>query len=117
MDFGEGVEDGAGRFLELNRTADFERAGQDLLGALQIPELDKDLAERRERDGETMARAERLVQRHASLREGKRLIMLMPEQRDVGLVVNDAGKNIVGLDRDGETLTLAKRGRRLITTA
>ena len=53
------VEHRAGRLVELNRAADFERAREDLLGALEIAELHEDLAERRERDGEAVSRAER----------------------------------------------------------
>ena len=69
MNLRQGVEDGAGRLLELDRAAHFERAREDLLGALEIAKLHEDLSERRQRDGEAMTRAERLMQRDAALRE------------------------------------------------
>src|SRR5205814_4875152 len=52
----ERVEDGAGRLVKLNRAADLERAVQRVLGAAEIAEAHADLPERRERDGEAVAR-------------------------------------------------------------
>ena len=109
MNLRERVEHGAGRLVELDRAADFERAREDLLRALQIAKLHEDLAERRERDGEAVSRAERLVERHAALGERQRLFVLMAHQRDVRLVVHDAREHVVGLDRRRQAFTLAKR--------
>jgi hypothetical protein len=106
VDLGERIEDGAGRLLELHRAADFQRAGQDLFRALQVPELHQDLAERRERDGQAVTRAERLVQRDAALRERQRLLVLVAHERHVGLVVDDAGEDVVGVDGHREPLAL-----------
>ncbi len=93
--------------MELNRAADFERASEDLLGAFEVAKLHVDLAERRECDRETVTWAQRLVQRHAALRKGERLIMSVTHQRDVRLVMDDAGKHVVGGNRHRETFTLA----------
>ena len=80
----------------------FERAGEDLLGALEIAELHEDLSERGQCDREAVTRSERLMQRDAALGEGERLIVAMPHQRHVRLVVHDAREHIVGWDRHGE---------------
>ena len=116
MNLRQRVEHGAGRLVELNRAAHFERAREDLLGALEVAELHEDLSERGERDGEAVARAERLVQRDAALGQRQRLIVTMAHQRDVRLVVHDAGEHVVGLDRHRQPLALAQRRRSASST-
>jgi len=73
----ERIEDGAGRFVELNGTSYIERAMQRVFGADQIAEPDADLSERRERDGESVARSVGFVQRDAALGERQRLLVTM----------------------------------------
>ena len=55
VDLRQRVEDRAGRLVELNRTADLERAREDLLGAFEIAKLHVDLSERGQRDGQSVA--------------------------------------------------------------
>ena len=72
-------------------------------------ELHEDLAERCQRDSEAVSRAERLVQRDASLGKCQRLFVLVPHQRDVRLIVDDAREHIIGLNCAREALTLTQR--------
>ena len=116
VDLRQRVEDRAGRLLELHRAADFQRAGQDLFRALQVPELYQDLAERGEGDGETVVRAQRLVQRDAALGERQRLIGMVAHELHVGLIVDDACEHIVGLDGNGQPLALSERACRLVAS-
>ena len=117
MNLRERVEHGAGRLVELDRAAHLERAREDLLGALEIAKLHEDLAERRQRDGEAVAGAERLMQRDAALGERERLIVPMPHQRDVRLVVHDAGEHVVGVNGHREPFALPQRGRGFVVAA
>ncbi len=57
-----------------------------------------------------MPGAERFVQRDAAFRQRECLVVVVADQRDVGLVVHDAGEDIVGLDRGREPLALAQGG-------
>src|SRR5688572_3202940 len=117
MNLRERVEHRAGRLMELNRTANLEGACEDLFGALEIAKLHVDLTERGERDREAVTRAERLVQRDAAFRERERLIVAMTHQRDVRLVVHNAGEHVVGGNGHRETFTLPETCRRLIDAA
>jgi hypothetical protein len=112
MNLREGVEDGAGRLVKLDRAANFERAGENPFGTLQFAELHEDLPQCCERHGQPVSRAECLVQRHASFGECKRLFVMVTHQRDVRLVVHDAREHVIGLNRHCEALTLRRRGRR-----
>ena len=89
--------------------AHVERAIQDLLGAFQIAQLHEDLAERRQRDGQAMSGAERLVQAHAAFGKRQRVIVAMPHQHDVRLVVHDSREHVVRGNRHGEAFALTKR--------
>ena len=111
------VEDRAGRLVELNRAAHFERAREDLLGAFEIAKLHVDLSERGQRDGQAVPRPERLVQRDAALGERQRLIVAMAHQRHVRLVVNDAREDVVGGDGHRQTLGLSQSGRGFVHTS
>ncbi len=110
----KGVEDRAGRLVELDRAPHLEASRQDVFGALEVAELDEDLAERGERHRKAMARGQRLVQRDASLGKRERLLVLMPHQRDVRLVVHDAREHVVTLDGHGEAFTLRQRRGRFL---
>ena len=109
MNLRERVEDGARGFMKLDGTADFQRAREDAFRTLELPKLHEDLAERRECDGQAVTRAERLVQRHASLGKRQRLIVLVAHQRHVRLVVDDAREHVIGLNGHREALTLTQR--------
>ena len=104
----------AGRLLELHRAADFQRAGQDLFRAIQVPELHQDLAERGEGDGETVTRAQRLVKRDAALGERQRLVVMVAHERHVGLIVDDAGEHVVCLYGHRQPFALPERACRLV---
>ena len=117
MNLRERVEHRARRLVELDGAPDFERASEDLLGAFEVAELNEDLAERRECDGEAVTRSERLMQRDAALGERERLIVAMLHQRHVRLVVHDPREHVVGGNRHGETLALAQCGDRFVAAA
>jgi len=55
LDLCQRVENGAGRFVKLNRAAHLECAVQRVGGARQVAEAHADLADRRERHGEPVA--------------------------------------------------------------
>jgi hypothetical protein len=114
MNLRERVEDGAGRFVELNRAAHFECPVQRVLGADQIARRYADLAERGERDRETVAGPVRFVQRHAPLRQRERLLVTMLKQHHVGLVAADGREDVVRLHQRGEALRLPQRRHRLV---
>ena len=57
------------------------------------------------------------MQRDAALRERERLIMSMAHQRDVRLVVDDAGEHVVGGNGHRETFTLAQTRGRFVNAA
>jgi hypothetical protein len=111
------IEHRAGGFVELDRAANLERAVQRVFGAGQVAEADANLAERRQRDGETVARAVRFVQRHAALGERQRLLVAMLQHRHVGLVAADGREHIVGVHQRREALGLAERRHCLVVTA
>jgi hypothetical protein len=117
VDLRKRVEDGAGGLAKLNGTAQVERAREDLLGPLEIAELHEDLAKRRQRDRQSVPRTERLVNGDAALGKRERLIVMMAEERDVRLIVDDAGEHIVGLNGHREPLALSKGGRRFVAPA
>ena len=114
MNLRERVEDGAGRFVELNRAAHFERAVQRVLGADEIAQAHADLAERGERHREAVAGPVRFVQRHAPLRQRERLLVTMLKHHHVGLVAADGREDVVGLHHRGEALRLPQRRHRLV---
>ncbi len=95
---------------------DVERAVEDLLRSFEVAQLDEDLSERRERDGEAVPGPERLMQADAALRERERLVVAMPHQRDVRLVVHDARQHVVSGDRHRQPFALAKRGAGFVGT-
>ena len=105
----------AGRLAhELQRTADVERAVERLLRAPQAAEADADLAERGERDAETVRRARFLLQLHAPLGELQRLVVAVLHHRDVRLVAADGRDHVAGADHHREALGLAERRHRLV---
>ena len=110
----ERVEDGAGRLVKLNRAAHLERAVQRVLGAAEIAEAHADLAERRERDGEAVARPVRLVQRHAPLGKRQRLLVAVLQHHHVRLVAADRREDVVGVHHRGEPLRLPQRRHRFV---
>ncbi len=54
MDLGQRVEDSARRLVKLNRAAEFERAVQDVGGAIEIAEAHANLTEVAEGNGKPM---------------------------------------------------------------
>jgi hypothetical protein len=114
MNLRERVEHRACRLVELNRTADFERAGEDLFGAFEVAKLHVDLTECGEGDREPVTRAERLVQSHAALGKRECLIVPMTHQRDVRLVVHDPGEHVISRNLHRETFTLPQTSGRFI---
>ena len=90
---------------------------QRFVGARKVPQTDADLAERGEGDRETMAGAMRFVQRDAALRQRKRLLVAVLHHRHVRLVAADQREDVVGVDRCGQPLRLAKRAHRFVIAA
>ena len=117
MDLRERVEDGAGRLVKLNRTADVERAMQGLLRARQVAQPHADLSQRRERDGEPVAGAMGFVERHAPLGERERLLVAVLEHHHVRLVAADGRQHVVGLDERREPFGLPQRAHRFVVAS
>ncbi|HZL94079.1 MAG TPA: hypothetical protein VFB99_10560 [Vicinamibacterales bacterium] len=117
MNLRERVEHRARRLVELDGAPDFKRASEYLLGAVEVADLNEDLAKRRECDGEAVTRSERLMQRDTALGEREGLIVAMLHQCHVRLVVHDPREHIVGGNRHGETLALAECGDRFFAAA
>ena len=57
------------------------------------------------------------MERDAALGERERLVVLMPHQRDVRLVVHDAGEHVVGLNGHREPFALTQGGRGFVVAA
>ncbi len=103
--------------MELDRTADVERAMQRLFGPAQVAEAHADLAKRGERHREAVARAVRLVQRDAAFREGERLLVAVLEHHHVRLVAADGRQDVGRLDERCQPLGLPERVHRLVEAA
>ena len=61
-----------------------------------------------------MTGTQRLVERDAALGERQRLVVMMPNERHIGLIVDDAREHIVGLNRHGQSFALPERACRLL---
>ena len=86
-------------------------------GACEIAEAHANLAQRGERDGERRQRSEVLLQRDGALGERLRLLVAMPDQRDVRLVDADDRERVVRCQRRGLTLGQPQRRRRFVVAA
>ena len=117
MNLRQRVEDGAGRFVKLNRAADLERPVERLFGARQIAEAHANLPERAERDREAVARAVLLVQRHAALGERERLFVAVLQHHDARLIAADGGEHVVGMHDRRKPLGLTERGHRFVVAS
>ena len=87
------------------------------LRAVEVAQLHENLTQRGQRDGETVTGSERLVEGHASFGERQRPVEMLAHERDVCLVVRDAGEQIVGGNRLCQTLALAESGLGLFASA
>ena len=83
----------------------------------ELAELHEDLTECRQRDGQSLARPERLVEGHAALGQRQRFLMAVAHQGDVRLIVEHERQGVVGLDRRGQPLGLAQRRQRFLRPA
>ena len=117
VDLRQRVEDRARRLVEEQVAPHLERALQHRLGARERAEVDADLAERRERDGEAVARRKPLVQRHAPLGQRQRLVVAVAHHRDVGLVAATMASTSSACTAAGGLLGLAQRRQRLVVAA
>ncbi len=117
MNLRERVEYGAGRFAELDRAADLQRAAEHALGTGQVARPDADLAEGGERHGQAVDRTRLLVQRHRAVCERERLVVTVADQRDVGLVAAHQCEDVVGTRHRGKVLRLSQRGDRFVRTS
>ena len=113
----ERVVDGAGRFVELHRAADFERAVQHRFGAREIADAHADLAKRRKRHGQPWSLAETFLQRDRALGECQRLIVAVANERDVCLVDADRRERVIGAERGRLSLGETQRRGRLVVAA
>jgi hypothetical protein len=64
-----------------------------------------------------VSRSERLVKRHAALRQRQRLIVVVTHERHVCLVVHDPGEHVVGMNGHRQPLALAQGRRRFVATS
>ena len=117
MDLREAVEDRAGRLVVEQRRAHGERRIERLGGARQLTEADRNLAERAERHGQSVARRILLVQRDGALGQRQRLLVAMADHRDVGLVAARDGHHVVGLHGLREPLGLSQRHQRFVVAS
>ncbi len=117
MNLRQRIEHRAGRFVKLDGAADVEGAMQRVFGASQIAETDADLAKRRERDGQPVARPVRFVQRHAALRQRERLLVAVLEQHHDRLVPADRRHDVVSLNRGCQPLCVTQRRHRFVVPA
>ncbi len=113
----ERVEHRAGRLVELDRAPHVERAVQGVLGARQVAEPHADLAERAERDGQSVARAVRLVERDAALGQRERLLVAVLEHHDARLVAAHRGEHVVRVDERRHALGVPQRRHRFLVAS
>ena len=113
----EGVEDGAGGLVKLDRAAHVERAVQRVFGAGQVAETDADLAEGGQRDRQAVAGPQAFVQHHAPLGQRERLLVAVLHHHHAGLVAAHGCQDVVGPHRRGKPLGVAQGGHRLVVFA
>ena len=103
------VEDRTRCLVELNWTADVERAVKDLFGASQVAEPYADVPDVGQSHGKAVSGAVGFVQRHAAFGERERLIVPVLEHHDVRLVSTHRCDDVVCLHGRGESLCLPER--------
>ncbi len=115
VDLSQRVEDRAGGLPpELHRAPHVERAVQRFLGPLQLAQPHADLPERRQRHPQAVRCARLLLQLHASLRQGERLLVPVLDQRHVCLVAAHRREDVPGLHHQRQPLGMPQRGHRLV---
>ena len=108
------VEDRSGRFVKLNRTADFQRPMQRFFGAREIAEPHANLSHRRQRHRQSVAGAVRFVQGNAAFGERARLLVAMLQEQHVRLVAADSRDDVVGMNGRCQPFGVAQRRHRLV---
>jgi hypothetical protein len=108
------VVNGTGRLVELHGAADVQRAVQHGVGAIEVADAHADLAQGGECHRKAGALPEAFVQVDRAIGERERLLVAVPDQRDVGLVPVHGREHIVGLQQGRHPLGLPQRGIGLV---
>ena len=108
-DLCERVEHRARNLMELSRTPHLQRAVQHLFGALELSDVNENLPQRGQTEGQAAAGTNLFLQRGASFGQRERVLVTMLNQGDVCLVVADDAEHVVGLRGRGEPFGLSKR--------